>query len=281
MDSSSKIALVAYVASPHDGYLRLFRKYPNANLFVFGKKLISEFPSLTRHLPGNDPEDAARMIAALGVVRSVHILEPEDLGAVSAASTIIMPDEDVAHAFAAKYLPGTKIDFDGSWRLRWDMKATQSTQPSGEDVSVSVDLLDQALLREAQAAAQGSPDWWRQVGALMARDGKPILTAFNRHLPSDQTLYVLGDPRANFNAGERIDVSSALHAEIGIIAAAAQLGMTTEGADLYVSTFTCPPCAGAVAAAGFRRLYYAGGYSLLHGADALRSKGVEIIRVEL
>ena len=131
----------------------------------------------------------------------------------------------------------------------------------------------------AASAAERSPDWWRQVGAVLARDGKIILTAYNTHLPSEQMAYVCGDPRSNFNAGEHIDASLAIHAEIAILAEAARRGIITEGCDLYVTTFPCPPCANAWANAGIKRLFYRGGYSLVAGAEALRSRGVELFTV--
>ena len=277
MSSMPDMTLVAYVASPHAGYLKLFRKYPGAVLYVLGPEFISEFPSLTRHLPGNEPEEARVMIEALGIFREVKVLRPGMQGGL--VGLITMPDEDVSHAFASKYLPDADISFDGEWRLRWDWAAVAAPQASTSDELVSEDELDQNLLGRATASSLRSPDWWRQVGALLARDGNAILTAYNTHLPSEQSNYLLGDPRSNFGPGENIDISAALHAEIGVLTEAARRGISTEGCDLYVTTFPCPPCAYAVANAGIKRLFYADGYSLIAGRDALASRGVKIIRV--
>jgi dCMP deaminase len=271
--------ILAYVASPHGGYLKLFRKYAGATLCILGDDLIREFPQLTRHLPGAAPQDAATMVSSLGIFTDVRVIGKDDLESL-VGREVIMPDEDVAHALAEKYLDGASISYDGEWKLRYDLNATLHHRPPEGNVPVSNDELDRLLLEKASDAASRSPDWWRQVGALLARNGEPLLVAYNAHLPSDQTAYVLGDPRSNFNAGEHIDRSLALHAEMAIVTAAAEQGLSTKGCDLYVTTFPCPPCANAVSNTGIKRLFYREGYSLVAGADTLRSRGIEIIRVE-
>ena len=280
MSSMDKLAVVAYVASPHAGYLRFFRKYAGSTLYILGPEFLKEHEQVTRHLPGNAPEDSCRMVESLGIFAKVSVLAPENLAELGSFQGIIMPDEDVSHAFAERHLPNADIAFDGEWRLRWDWCAVHANlTPPG--VPISLDVLDRELMGKAAEAAERSPDWWRQVGALLARDGTPVLVAFNAHMPAEQSAYLMGDPRSNFGPGERIEVSGALHAEVGLIAEAAKRGISMEGCDLYVTTFPCPPCAYACAKTGIRRLLYAGGYSLLAGAEALESRGVEIVHVDM
>jgi dCMP deaminase len=281
MNSPADTIVVAYVPSPHRGYVEFFRKYAGATLLILGKELIQEFQPLVRHLPGNDPDDVAGMVRALGIFAEVRTLMPGDLEALPASVSIVMPDEDVSRALAKERLADRTVMFDGSWRLRWDWGAVNHSRvPEGERI-ISLEELDQELMGKARILSRQSSDWWRQVGALLVKDGVILLGSYNRHFPSEQSPYLEGDPRSNFGPGESIEVSSALHAEIGIIAEAAKRGIATEGCDLYVTTFPCPPCAYACASSGIRRLYYADGYSLLAGADALTSRGVEIIRVEM
>ena len=78
----------------------------------------------------------------------------------------------------------------------------------------------------------------------------------------------------------RSDLSTALHAEAAIIAAAARRGVSLAGADLYVTTFPCPACARLIAEAGLRRCFFAGPYSVLDGEGVLRAAGVEVIWVD-
>lgn len=274
----SDVILLTYVASPHGGYLKLFRKYEGGELCIMGESLIAEFPSLTRHLPGVAPADAARMIEALGIFSKVSILERDDLKQL-AGRHVILPDEDVAHEAATKYLAESEVSFDRTWKLRWDWNASSAHKHPEGEVVVSADESSLALMDAAFKAAERSPDWWRQVGGVLASNGEMLLVAYNRHMPSDQAAYVCGDPRSNFNAGEHIDATLALHAEAGLIAEAARQGISTNGCDMYVTTFPCPPCAALVAGAGIKRLFYRGGYSLVAGADTLRSRGVELLRI--
>jgi len=274
--------LIAYVPVPHAGYLKFFRAYAGSILYILDEEFTRQFPALVRNLPSVSSEEVQKMVQVLGIFSDVRILHPRALTiGVVRNSSIIMPDEDVSHAFAKKYLvsAGVAITFDNCWRLRWDWGATQKNRrPEGERV-ISIDEFDRELMKNAFAVAERSSDWWRQIGALLVKDGKVLLTTFNRHLPSEQSCYCYGDPRSNFEAGQSIDISSALHAEAGIIAEAANRGISTRGCDLYVTSFPCPPCAYLCAQSGIGRLFYVEGYSLVAGAETLQAKGVKIIRV--
>jgi dCMP deaminase len=113
------------------------------------------------------------------------------------------------------------------------------------------------------------------------RDGVLLGVAHNEHRPSEYSPYINGDPRNDFSRGVRADLSTALHAEAALIAAAARAGTSLDGADLYVSTFPCPACARLIAEAGFRRCFFAGPYALLDGDTVLRAAQVELIWVDL
>ncbi len=281
MDSAPALkTLVAYIPAPHSGYVELFHTYAGGELWILGEDFISEHKSLVRHLPGLKPQTAAAMIRALYLFERVEVLTRENFHTL-AARRIAMPDEDIARLFAKMYFSDREVEFDSGWKLRWDWTTTTHKKNPEEGVVVSREGLDRELMRRAYALAKRSPDWWRQIGALLCRDGKPLLVAFNTHLPLEQTAYVLGDPRSNFEPGQHIDATLSLHGENGLISAAAKRGISTDGCDLYCTTFPCPPCAAAIANAGIRRLFYAEGYSLVAGADTLRSRNVEIVRVEL
>ena len=282
MNSTKKsdTVLIAYVPTPHAGYLKFFRAYRGSVLYVLGSYFIREFQSLVRNLPGIRSEEAQRMIHAMGMFSEVRILYPQELDWIRKFH-IVMPDEDVSHAVAEKYFSDKAVTFDGRWRLRWDWGATQKKQRPEDENVVSVKEFDRECIRTASLIAERSPDWWRQIGALLVKDKHILIAAFNRHVPSEQSEYCYGDPRSNFEQGQCIDVSSALHAEAGIVAEAVRRGISMEGCDLYVTTFPCPPCAYLCSFTGIKRLYYADGYSLVAGAETLQAKGVEIIRVEM
>jgi dCMP deaminase len=131
----------------------------------------------------------------------------------------------------------------------------------------------------AFAEAQKSSDWWRQVGAVLFREKEILLAAFNRHLPTEYETEFEGDPRSNFQAGEYIEFSSAIHGEAGLIGAAASRGICTRGLEIFATTFPCPACAALIATSGLKRLYFVEGYSNVNALATLREYGVEIVQV--
>lgn len=275
--NSTVEALVAYVASPHAGYLKLFREYRGGELYILGPEFIAERKTLLRHLPGNDPADARTMIDSLGIFAKVSVLAKADIPKLPLR--LVLPDEDVSQWFAEQYLAHRVVRFDGRWKLRWDWGASQKNERPEERV-VSHEEFDREIMRRLDRESARSPDWWRQVGAALVRDGKILIACFNTHVPSDQVAYLLGDPRSSFEQGASIEVSVASHSERQVQAIAAREGIATRGCDLYVTTFPCPPCAYAWVESGIRRLYYRDGYSNLEAAPALKSRGIEIVRVE-
>lgn len=279
--SSIESAVVAYIASPHEGYLRFFREYAGSVLWILGEEFIAEFPSLVHHLPGNRPEDARKMVGALGIFREVRILTKQNADVVRRFPRIVMPDEDVSRAIAQRYYADLLVLFDGRWRLRWYAGTVAvGRRPEGEEI-ISTDELDRRLLLQARKHAERSPDWWRQICAMLVREGEVLLWACNGHRPSEQSCYVLGDPRSCFGPGERVDLSAAGHAEAALASAALRRGIHTVGCDLYVTTFPCPGCAYLWSESGIGRLFYADGYSLIAGAEDLQKNKVQIIRVLL
>jgi dCMP deaminase len=281
MSSLPNKVLVSYVPSPHRGYLEFFRAYQGSVLYVMGKEFIQDFSSLTRNLPGDEPEEVQVMIQALNIFSDVRILTKENIHELETVAEIVMPDEEVSHTLAETYFKGKGIHFDNAWRLRWHWDSVTKKNLMEDSAQISQDDFVKSVMSRAQEVAQQSSDWWRQVGAVLVKEGEIKLVAFNKHFPSEQSPYLYGDPRSNFEAGKQIEVSSALHAEIGILSAAARAGISTDGTDLYVTTFPCPPCAYACANSGIKRLFYAEGYSLLEGGEVLKSRGVELFRVVL
>jgi len=147
------------------------------------------------------------------------------------------------------------------------------------DEQITREEFHQRMMKHAGEEANKSSDIWRHVGAAIVSKGE-IIRMFNQHLPSPHTPYVNGDPRNNFHKGDHIEMSSAIHAEAAMISEAARTGTKLEGADMYVTTFPCPPCAKLIARSGIKNLYYGEGYGVLDGEEVLKAAGVKIIFVE-
>ena len=261
----------------HAGYEALFDRHADADeVLLLGTSFAEEFPVLRKEIRALAPEVAARYLSAVRPFPVVRVVERDELPAAVADGTLVAPDEELLRSLLADRQ-------DVLWErtfLRWDRSWSLAGRPAGYDGTVSQSTLDTMLTRQAQAEAGLSSDWWRQVGALAVRDGKVLDAAHNVHRPTEYSPYLNGDPRNDFSRGVHIELSTAIHAEALLVARAARLGRSLEGADLYVSTFPCPGCARLIAEAGFRRCYFAGPYAMLDGEAVLRAAGVELIWVE-
>lgn len=281
---NNKIALATYVPVIHAGYISFFKKYPAAEIVVVDRELLkSEFRSLQKDIRALETEQIIESLQVLLPERSiVHARTKVDLEKLSLYEEVIMPEDEVSDWIQAEFfadIPEEKIKTDSIF-LRWSSAKAKQKNDVVPDEKVTTDELHQRLMGKTVAEAEKSSDWWRQTAAAVAKDGELIALAHNTHKLSDQSQYINGDPRANSSRGLALEVSTAMHAEEAVIAAAAKEGISLAGADLYATTFPCPFCARLVAYSGIKRVFYKEGYSVLDGAELMRSQGVELVRVE-
>jgi dCMP deaminase len=282
--------VVAYVPVLHEGYRRFLERHAvDRRLFVVGPDLHAEDRPLAKDIRALGAELVASAIAAWGISAEVAVLDAEGARALATEGPrIVMPAEDVSYRLTERFFARCDVRFDTVF-LRWDKTRTAQLLSPQPDRTVS--LLEAAadlggaareelaeLAPAAEAAAAGSVDWWRRVGAAIRLPGGELRAARNTHDPHPLSPYAAGDPRANFNKGVALELSTATHAEARLIAEAARDGVATRGAVLYVTDFPCPPCAKLIAAAGIARLYFREGYAVLDGQDVLRAAGVEIVQ---
>lgn len=280
--------VLLYLPVIHAGYEAFLRRHADADeVLLLGAGFSACVPSLAKDIRALDPGHAARYLRSADFLRNpaggprIAVVEPAGLPAAISADVLVMPDEQVMRDLTDRYqlTGGRTVVFDRTF-LRWDRNWSTAEQPVTSDTQITIDELARALLGRADEIAGRSSDWWRQVGAVAARDGAVAGYAWNRHHPTEYAPYLDGDPRDAFERGVRADLSTAIHAEAAVVAQAAREGISLAGADLYVSTFPCPACARLIAEAGFRRCFFARAYSVLHGEQVLRAAGVELIWVD-
>lgn len=277
----TRSAVIAYIPALHRGYVDFFAQYRGGVLYVLDEELVREVPRMERDIRALKASEVKTLLDGLRIFERIIILGKKNLAdAQNHDAPIIMPDEDVSRAFAAAHLPDKKVEFVSVF-LRWDKQISMKEFEVPPDRVISRDEADKEMMAAASAEAARSPDWWRQIGAVAVRDGKILLAAYNKPVPSkDYTLGPFGDPRSNFDAGVSFELSKTIHAEAAVIAEAARRGAPLAGASLYITTFPCPVCAKSIAAAGISRVYYAKGYSLLDAEDILKAYGIEIVLVK-
>lgn len=274
--------VLMYLPVIHAGYHRFLAEHAgDAELLLIGTGFADDYPVLKKEIRALDPESALRYLLSSGAVKSGRVIEPSDLPVVVERGVLVAPDEDLTRGIVRRYRLTDRADvrFLPTF-LRWDREWSKAGRPLGYDGKVSADEYARKMQRLARRASGRSSDWWRQVGALAVKDDEIIAEEHNRHLPTEYSPYIDGDPRNNFSRGVEADLTTALHAEAAIVARAAREGVSLRGAELHVTTFPCPTCARLVAEAGFARCYFAGPYSLLDGENVLRQAGVELCFVE-
>lgn len=275
-----KRAIIAYIPVIHKGYLNFFNKYPNCPIFVVDPTLfllLAKYP-YERDLRALPPELIISSLRAIFFGKAIAILNEELLRDLARNyDEIVLPDEEISRLLVRE-LPVEKITFANVF-LRWDRTiAGKAFNVEAEVMTVTDELLTKMLLLASEEAKKSS-DWWRHVGCVAVTKDNDRLYGHNHHLPSEQSLNIDGDPRSDFNAGEHIELSSAIHAEASLIARAAKEGISLDGAKLFVTTFPCPVCAKSIAEAGIGEVYFEEGYSLVGAKEILESKGVKLVRV--
>ena len=274
--------VLLYLPVIHAGYEAFLRRHADAaEILLLGAGFTSRYPSLAKDIRALPAARAAEYLRAGGAAASVRVVEPGDLAGAVTGDPLVLPDEEIMRDLADRYAlrAGRDLVFDRTF-LRWDRDWATATSPVEFDGEITAAELPRELLGRAQALAGHSSDWWRQVGAVAARDGRVLGSAWNHHQPTEYAPYLSGDPRDAFERGVRADLSTAIHAEAALIAGAARDGVSLAGADLYTTTFPCPACARLIAEAGFARCFFAGQYSVLDGEQTLRAKGISLIWVD-
>ncbi len=273
--------IIAYVPVVHRGYLDYLASTGAKKIYALqAKDLKGTAPQLAREIRALTLEELSQSLKGFGY----EVYDFEELQGVKIPDGVMvyMPVDD-----ATKDLSIDGKVIRGSWFLRWDWSKSTTpnvTQPEADRIVRKHDVNHSTTSRRMQLLlkeAQKSSDWWRQVAAMAVTASGQCIVAYNKHYPHEHVAYLDGDPRDNFNPGEFIEVSVALHAEQGVIAEAAQRGIALKDAELYVTVFPCNKCAPLVLRSGFKQVYFGGGYSNLYGQRTLREGGVELIYVEL
>ena len=283
---TDKKILIALVPVIHIKYLELFKKY-SEHLYILDDTILEKwagFRSLKRDLRTIDQKSIHDFIKKSTLVKKVDLLTFANLESLISSErkgvSFVLPNEDVSHWFAEKFLSKKKVEFENVF-LRWNKPVSTQELEVSNDRIITKEKAHKELIKKANELKEKSANWWRQIGALVAdTQGKILLSAFNRHVPTQENMAVYGDLRMCFDAGENHQLSNSIHAEASLIGKAAKAGIKLNNTNLYVTTFPCPTCAKLIAEAGIKKVYYQDGYSLSDAEDILKNAGVELILVK-
>lgn len=275
----NKRAIVSFVPVIHKGYVDFFNKN-KGDIFIFGDSVVNSFVHLTRDLRVMDEASCVSALQALFPGRSVIAADEKVFWELSRKKTpILMPEDEVNREVAEKYFKENQVTYISVF-LRWNRTITLTEHQIPAHRKITTEQFHRKFIKHAEAEAEKSSDWWRQIGSVLLKDGKILYRSHNHHLPSDHHLSTFGDPRSNFDAGQHPEIYTSIHSEANFIAQAAHDGVSLEGTALYVTTFPCANCARLLTKAGIKKVFYSKGYSLLDAEKILDHFGVEVFLVQ-
>lgn len=265
----------------HNGYIDFIEScIPIDTIFLVSKEVLGFFNNtmantLERDLRALPASKIKHILQDLEICKNVKILKHDNLDLFD---QILVPRDEIVEELLKQMYPGRVFETKDIF-LRWNWQATQYQNPVMPNLTISTSQFDKDFMTKAIILSKKSSDWWRQIGAIIVTSNGECIEAFNHHLPNKESVNVNGDPRSNFNAGESIEISTAIHGEASAIANAAKRGIGLDGAKIYVTTFPCPVCARLILESGIKKVYYRNGYSRLDAIELFKNNDVEVIHV--
>lgn len=139
---------------------------------------------------------------------------------------------------------------------------------------------DEACMAMAMVISGRSVCARAQVGAVIARDGRVLVTGYNGPPAGLPHCYEPG----GCSAGQRANgCERSVHAEANCIAFAARHGIRVADADIYCSHLPCAKCGELIINSGIKRVFYSEAYRFddpkYNSHLLLKSAGIDIIQL--
>jgi len=167
---------------------------------------------------------------------------------------------------------------------------------------------DNSMMKTAYIWAQESYCRRRQVGAVLAKEGRILSIGYNGTVAGSKSnncedeiiteifkcskcgstthhngkCSMCDNNYMIFSHKEKTLVSkqTVLHAESNTLAFAAKNGIATNGCDLYVTLSPCVECSKLIIQHGIKRVIYDIEYRVTDGLDFLKSHGVKVVKMK-
>ena len=123
----------------------------------------------------------------------------------------------------------------------------------------------------------------RQVGAVVVRDKRILTTGYNGAPSGIKSCKEKGEclrKKLNIPSGTRQETCFAVHAEQNCICQASKLGISLQGATIYVTHQPCTICTKMIINSGITKVIYKYGYPDDFSRELLKEAGVELIKYE-
>ena len=144
---------------------------------------------------------------------------------------------------------------------------------------------DERFMSLAETVAEWSSCYQqnRHVGAVAVKDKRVLTTGYNGAPAGIESCAERGECLRrvkNIASGTMQEVCYAVHAEQNAICQAAKLGISLEGAVMYVTHQPCVICTRMIINSGIKKVIYKNGYPDEFAKELFRQSDVELIKFE-
>lgn len=146
-----------------------------------------------------------------------------------------------------------------------------------------MDKWDLRFMNLAETVAEWSSCFQpnRHVGAVVVKDKRILTTGYNGASSNIESCAERGEclrRKRNIASGTMQEVCYAVHAEQNAIIQAAKLGISLEGATMYVTHQPCVICTRMILNSGIKKVIYKNGYPDDFALELFAQSGVELIK---
>ena len=123
----------------------------------------------------------------------------------------------------------------------------------------------------------------RAIGAVIVKDKRILTTGYNgapAGITSCKDKGFCMREQLGIESGTRQEICYAVHAEQNAIAQASKLGVSVEGATMYVTHQPCTICTRIIINSGIKRIIYKHSYPDDFSVQLLKDAGVELIKFQ-
>lgn len=140
-------------------------------------------------------------------------------------------------------------------------------------------MWDKRFIEMAKFVASWSSCLRRKVGAVVVRDKRILTTGYNGAASGINSCVERNEclrDKLGIISGTRQEMCYAIHAEQNAIVQAAKMGVSLDGATIYITHQPCSMCARMIINSGIKRIVYLEGYPDDFSLELIESANIEI-----
>ena len=123
----------------------------------------------------------------------------------------------------------------------------------------------------------------RQVGAVIVRENRIVATGYNGAPSGIKNCQERGEclrDKLCIESGTRQEMCYSIHAEQSAIIQAAKMGISIDGASIYVTHQPCSLCSRMLINSGIKRIVYEQDYPDKFSLKLLKESGIEVVKLK-